>query len=219
MKIKINIILLIVLIIIKSFIQKVIYNIEDTKDNDNFDSYYSKYICNFFILNYEKNCINEILSDYNFFYNIKKIKPNINLLLHINKSLIKNLLVIIGIIPFLKYNSTLQLKINNNKRNQVINYLFNYKNIKQRKIIIDINDLEVIKDNFSRLINYRWEFFPGKRLLDNFRYIINNFYDESCSDILDKALNKNYQYYIKENRNYLSEKTYGKLLSKYPALL
>ena len=43
-------------------------------NDSKFESYYSKYLCSFLILNNENNCIKEVFNNYDFFYFIKDIK-------------------------------------------------------------------------------------------------------------------------------------------------
>ena len=92
--------------------------------------------------------------------------------------------------------------------------LFNYKRIKQGNNIIDINDLEIIKNQFDILLNYKWELLPKKEVLDSIRYIINNYYNDYCSQIFDTLLYKNYKYQIQNNINYMSQASFEKLISK-----
>lgn len=210
-KIQINIILFFLLV---NNSYKFINYFRETSGNINFEFYYNNYLCKFLILNDGQSCRKEILNDYNFFYHVKKIRPNINLSIDIKKSSIENLLLIIAIVPFLKYNSTIHYKINNKNIYLLFKNLFNYKRIKQGNIIIDINDLEIIKNQFDILLNYKWELLPKKEVLDSIRYIINNYYNDYCSQIFDTLLNKNYKYQIQNNINYMSQASFEKLISK-----
>ena len=191
-----------------------INNFKDIYDSNSFEFYYSNFLCSLLFLDNEKNCLNEVLTNYNFFYSVKFVKSNITLCININKTLLENILLIIAIIPFLKNNSTIIYDIGNNNSKQLYNKLFKYKKIFHRKIIIDIYDLEIIKNAFNILINYNWEIFPPKQILDNIRYIINNYYDELSSNIFDISLNKNYEYFIQNHITNNSHKTFEQLLSK-----
>ena len=62
----------------------------------------------------------------------------------------------------------------------------------------------------EELLNYKWELIPKKVMLDNLRYIINNYYNESNFNIFQKSLYKNYDFYIQENKK---EITYSDLIS------
>ena len=186
--------------------------------NYSYDFYYRKYLCSLLVLNNNNNdnnnCMKEIFSKYNFFYDIKSLKTNINLIIDFKKSFIENLFLIISIIPFLKNNSTIQYSINNKDSYKLFKLFFKYKKKKNRKIIIKINDINNIKSNFSYLINYKWESPMNKNILDIIRYIISNYYDNTCLQIYEKFLNKNFEYYIQKNNRTFSKIDLTKLLSK-----
>lgn len=181
-----------------------------------FETYYSQYLCSLLILNDEKNCLNEVFNNYDFFYYITDIRKNINLSINIKKaSLIENIIIIIGIIPFLKNNSVLRYDIGISEANKIFTKIFKSKKIKNGIIFIDFSDFETIKTEFNNLINYIWELIPKKYILDNLRYIISNYYDDSCLDIFEKSLNKNYEYFIKKYQNNEKINNYKKqLISK-----
>ena len=81
---------------------KIIYRIS----NSELETYYSQYLCSLLILNNGKYCLNEVLNNYDFFYFIKGIKKNVYLSINIKRlSLIENIIILLGIIPFLKNNS------------------------------------------------------------------------------------------------------------------
>ena len=72
-----------------------------------------------------------------------------------------------------------------------------------------------MKRDFNNLINYIWEFIPQKHILDNLRYIISNYYDDSCTNIFEKTLNRNYEYFIKNNKSIAFKNSFKKkLISK-----
>ena len=185
-------------------------------NDSKFESYYSKYLCSFLILNNENNCIKEVFNNYDFFYFIKDIKKNVNLTINMkNVSLIENIMMIIGIIPFLKNNSVIRYVINDSETNKIFRILFKYKKIENGQIYIDFSDFKTIKNKLGNLINFIWEIIPQKHILNNIRYIINNYYDDSCINFFEKALNKNYEYFIKKNQKIVSVNSYRqKLLSK-----
>lgn len=185
-------------------------------NDSKFESYYSKYLCSFLILNNENNCIKEVFNNYDFFYFIKDIKKNVNLTINMkNVSLIENIMMIIGIIPFLKNNSVIRYVINDSETNKIFRILFKYKKIENGQIYIDFSDFKTIKNKFNNLINFIWEIIPQKHILNNIRYIINNYYDDSCINFFEKALNNNYEYFIKKNQKIVSVNSYRqKLLSK-----
>ena len=68
---------------------------------------------------------------------------------------------------------------------------------------------------FNEIINYKWEIIPDLNLINQLRYIINNFYNEYCLDLFDKALNFNLNNYIKINKTNFSSKDINNLMSKY----
>jgi hypothetical protein len=156
----------------------------------------------------------EILTNYDFFYEIKGIKKNIILSIDIKKTLIENIILIIGIVPFLKNNSFIKYKINSNEVNKIFKFIFNHKHLKNKIFIIDKKDILSIKRNFESLVDNIWESIPQKKILDNIRYIINNFYDSSCSNQFEESLNKNYDYYISKNIKFLSKEDFEDLISK-----
>ena len=50
--------------------------------------------------------------------------------------------------------------------------------------------------------------------MDNLRYIINNYYNETNSFLFQKSLNMNYKAYIKNKKNEMSYDDIKNLLSK-----
>ena len=178
------------------------------------DYFFSKLFCSMLEIKYEKICINELINDYNFFYYENEIKENVHLFTYQNKFLVENLLILIGLVPFLKNNSTLEFKINDEMINKVFKIHFRYKSYKNANYIFNKSDFEIIKKKFNDLINYKWEIIPSKKILDIIRYIINNYYDDSCINIFETTLNKNFEYYIKNYKNDFSNETKEKLMSK-----
>jgi hypothetical protein len=66
----------------------------------------------------------------------------------------------------------------------------------------------------KQILYYIWELIPKKIMLDNLRYIINNYYKESNLAVFEDSLNMNYKSYI---QNKIIEMTYEEiknLLSK-----
>ena len=51
-------------------------------------------------------------------------------------------------------------------------------------------------------------------MLDNLRYIINNYYNDTNLILLQESLNMNYQSYIKNNKNEMNYNELKDLLSK-----
>ena len=107
------------------------------------------------ILNNENKCINEVFNNYDFFYFIKDINKNVYLTINIkNALLIENIMMIIGIIPFLKNNSVIRYVINDSETNKIFRILFKYKKIENGQIYIDFSDFKTIKNEFDNLINF-----------------------------------------------------------------
>lgn len=196
-----------------------IYIIIKKFNKHSLDIYYSQCLCRFLILNNKKRCIFELFNNYNFFYEVKDIKKNVNLCIKKQKTFIENLVIIVAIIPFLKYNNSIYYKNNNRFINELLKYGFTFNYTEDNKIIMNINDFDKIKNEFDKLINYKWELIPSHKVLDNLRYIINNYYDDSCLNIFEESLNNNYNYYIRNNIHNLSKNEIKKLLSKLPIFL
>lgn len=175
--------------------------------------YFSKYLCDLIVLK-KSNCAEEIFTNYNFFYEIEYIKRDINIFVDLEKSFIENLFLIIGIIPFLKFNSTINYSINNKGSQKLYKIILNYKKKKDNIIPINIEDLPTFKKRFYRSINYIWEISLSKKILDIMRFIIDNYYGDNCYNIYEEALNKNYIYIIKNKINNLSNLVSEKLISK-----
>ena len=173
---------------IKLFLFFVIINIifEDIyqkKEFHKFEIYYSKSICKFLYFTINYNCPTTIFSSTSFYDEILEINRDINLLINIKISKLENIFFLLGIIPFLKNNSTLSYKINNKEINIFFKKIFKNKRIKNKIINFDYKDFNIFNVKINELLNYIWEFVPGTFTLDNLRYVINNFYDESNFEI------------------------------------
>ena len=123
-------------------------------------------------------------------------------------------LLLIGIIPFLKNNSNILYQINNKEIYLLFKNLFLNKIIKKRFINIDEHDFHYFINNFNDLIDYKWEVIPDEDIINNIRYILNKYYNESCIELFDKSLNLNIKYLIHKKKNKLTIKTINKLMSK-----
>ena len=91
---------------------------------------------------------------------------------------------------------------------------FKNKRIKDKLIKFDYNDLYIFNEKINELLNYKWELIPEKFILDNLRYVINNFYNESSFEIFQKSLNKNFIFFIKIKKKEMTYKDIESLLSK-----
>ena len=77
-----------------------------------------------------------------------------------------------------------------------------------------LNDFNAFNEIIEELLNYKWEMIPDKVMLDNLRYIINNYYNESNFNIFQKSLYMNYDFYIKRKRKEITYSDLVSLLSK-----
>ena len=186
------------------------------KDINNLENYFSQSICKilYFTINY--NCSLKLFVNNDFYEDIKEINSNIDLLINIKISKLENIFLLLGIFPFLKNNSTLSYKINNKEIYNFIKELFKNKNKKiNHKIIkLDFIDFKTVNEKLEELLNYRWELIPEKIILDNIRYIIDNYYNESNFDIFQKSLYMNYNFYIQLKKKEITFNNLVNLLSK-----
>ena len=186
----------------------------------------NKYINCFFKLifitiifyNIKKNdIINDInLSKYinnNYFIIMNKINNKNNPVLSKNNYNIENVFILIEIMPFIK-NKIIIKKSKIKEIFQLIKNIFLDKR-NSNIIIIDNKDYYYLVKRFNEIINYKWEIIPDLKLINQLRYIINNFYNEYCLDSFDKALNFNVNNYIKMNKTNFSSKDINNLMSKY----
>jgi polynucleotide 5'-kinase involved in rRNA processing len=67
----------------------------------------------------------------------------------------------------------------------------------------------------KKLLYYIWELIPKQFMLDNFRYIINNYYKESNLKDFEESLNMNYKSYIQNKINEITFEEIKNLLSKF----
>lgn len=201
-------------IIILLLLNAINKNDNQIEDNNSLEYYFTYSICKFLYFQIKYNCSDNIFIDYNFYENIVEISQNINLYINMKKTKIEIIFLLVGIIPFLKNNSVLVFKINNIEIFKLFKIIFNKKKIKNKIIKLNENDLHIFIENFNHLMYYKWELIPFKKILNNIRYIINNYYNESCVEIFDKSLNLNFKYYI-QNEKKLSSKEIMDLMSKF----
>ena len=187
------------------------------KDINNLKDYFSQSICKilYFTINYD--CSLKLFTNNDFYEDIKEINSNIDLLINIKISKIESIVLLLGIIPFLKKNSTLSYKINNKEIYNFIKEVFKNKNKKiNHKIIkLDFIDFTTFNEKIEELLNYKWELIPEKIILDNLRYIIDNYYNESNFDIFQKSLYINYNFYIQLKKKEITFNNLVNLLSKF----
>jgi hypothetical protein len=65
------------------------------------------------------------------------------------------------------------------------------------------------------LLYYIWELIPKQFMLDNIRYFINNYYNESNLVVFEESLNLNYKTYIQNKLNEMTFEKIKNLLSKF----
>jgi len=183
------------------------------KDFNSLEHYYSQSICKFFYFTINYNCTSKF-SKNDFYEDILEINSNIDLLMNIKISKLENTFLLLGIIPFLKKNSTLSYKINNKEIYNYIKKIFKNKKIKHKIIKLNYNDFNTFNEKIDELLNYKWELIPEKVMLDNLRYIINNYYNESNFIIFQKSLYMNYDFYIQKKRKEITYSDLVRLLSK-----
>ena len=183
------------------------------KDVNTLEVYFMQSICKFCYFNINYNCSSKF-KNYDFYEDVLEINNNIELLMNIKISKLENIVLLLGIIPFLKNNSTLSYKINSKEIYNYVKKIFKNKKIKHKIIKLDYNDFTNFNEKIDELLNYKWEFIPEKVILDNLRYVINNYYNESNFNIFQKKLNTNYDFYIQRKRKEITYSDLVSLLSK-----
>jgi hypothetical protein len=184
------------------------------KEGNDLENFFSKSICKllYFTLNY--NCSIQFFSNDNFYNDILEINSDINLLMNIKIPKFENIFLLLGIIPLLKNNSTLSYKINNKGIYKLFKKILN-KKIKYKVIKLDYNYLLYFNKIMKILLYYIWELIPKQFMLDNIRYFINNYYNESNLVVFEESLNLNYKSYIQNKLNEMTFEKIKNLLSKF----
>ena len=183
------------------------------KEVNNIEYYFSQSACQFLFYTINYKCTMNFFTNDNIYNDILEINSNVNLLMNIKKSKIENIILLLGIIPFLKNNSTLSYKINNKGIYKFFNKILN-KKIKHKVIKFNYNDLYTFNKNMKKLLIYEWELIPKKFMLDNLRFIINNYYNETNLVVLQESLNMNYKFYIQSKKNEMAYEEIKTFLSK-----
>ena len=150
----------------------------------------------------------------NFYNDILEINSDINLLMNIKIPKLENIFLLLGIIPLLKNNSTISYKINNKGIYKIFKKILN-KKIKYKVIKLDYNYLLYFNRIMKVLLYYIWELIPKQFILDNIRYFINNYYNESNLVVFEESLNLNYKSYIRNKINEMTFEEIKNLLSKF----
>ena len=184
------------------------------KEVNNIEVYFSQSMCQLLLFSINYKCSFNFQTNDNIYNEVLEINSNVNLLMSIKNSKLENLFLLLSIIPFLKNNSTLSYVIKHREIYNIFKKIFN-KNIQNRIIKLDYNDLLSFNKKMKKLLYYKWELIPKKFILNNIRYIINNYYKESNLVVFQRALNMNYKSYIQNKINEMCSKEIKNLLSKY----
>jgi hypothetical protein len=183
------------------------------KEVNNLEYYFSKTICQLLSFSINYKCSDNFFTNDNLYIEILEINSNVNLLMNKKQSRLENIILFLSIIPFLKNNSTLSYKINDKGIYKFFKKILN-KQIKNKIIKLDYNDIHSFNIRIKELIYYKWELIPKQLILDSLNYIINNYYNETNLFIFRASLNMNYRLYIQNKMNELSYEEIQNLLSK-----
>jgi len=175
--------------------------------------YFSQSLCQLLSFTIDYKCYENFFTDANFYIDILEINSNVNIFMNIKKPKLENIFLFLGIIPFLKNNSTLSYKINNKGIYNFFKKILN-KQIKNKIIKLDYNDMHPFNLKMKELLYYEWELIPKQIILDSLNYIINNYYNEANFFIFQTTLNMNYRLYIQNKMNEISYEEIKYLLSK-----
>ena len=198
------------------FIFKII--IKNIEDNNSLEDYFTQTLCKYFHFERKYNCYNNLFNNTKIYDYLIEINQNIDLIVNIKKTTIENIFLLIGILPFLKNNSTLTFKIKDKKIYKVFKSIHKNKKLR-REIKINKYDFHLFYEKFNDLINYKWEIIPNQNISKTIRYIINNYYNKTCLYIFDKSLNLNIKYYIENNKYQLSKEQIINLMCKITYLI
>ena len=202
----------------KLFLFLLIVNLIIKKDNfqkdvKDIEYYFSQSLCQLLIFSINYKCSKNFFENDNLYLDIFEINSNVNLLINFKKSKLENILLLLSIIPFLKNNSTLSYKINDKDIYKFLKKILK-KKIKYKIIKLDYNDLYLFNITMKELLYYEWEYIPKQIIMNHFRYIINNYYNEINLDSFQNILNINYKAYINNKINEMTYKEINNLLSK-----
>ena len=202
----------------KLFLFLLIVNLIIKKDNfqkdvKDIEYYFSQSLCQLLIFSINYKCSKNFFENDNLYHDIFEINSNVNLLINFKKSKLENILLLLSIIPFLKNNSTLSYKINDKDIYKFLKKILK-KKIKYKIIKLDYNDLYLFNITMKELLYYEWEYIPKQIIMNHFRYIINNYYNEINLDSFQNILNINYKAYINNKINEMTYKEINNLLSK-----
>ena len=101
-------------------------------DEKSLDYYTSYTLCKLLKFKLDYYCMNNLLYDSNFIGEEFDIDANINIFINLKKTKIENILLLIGLIPFLKNDSFLLYKINDIEIYRLCKIIFKNKTIKNK---------------------------------------------------------------------------------------
>lgn len=191
-----------------------IYELKDKIIEESIEYYFCSILCKYFYFERNYNCQNQIFTNKNFYDNIVEINKNNEILLNIKKTKIEIIFLLMGIMPFIKNKSIINYQINNKEIFKLFKNIFVNKKFK-KSIKINENDFFFFEEKINELITYNWELIPDKKVTENIRYIINNYYNKSFLQIFDKSLNLNFKYYITKKKKKFSIDHMKKLMSMF----
>ena len=96
------------------------------KEVNTLEVYFMQSVCKLCYFNINYNCSSKF-KNYDFYEDVLEINNNIELLMNIKISKLENIVLLLGIIPFLKNNSTLSYKINSKEIYNYIKRIFKNK--------------------------------------------------------------------------------------------
>lgn len=195
------------------FISEIIIN-NKIEYNNSLEDHINQILCRLFYFERNYNCSNKIFINRNIYDDIIDINPNIHLLLNIKYTKIESIFLLIGILPFLKNNSTITIQINDKTIYKLFKNVFNNKKFR-KTIIINQFDFHFLEEKLIDLINYKWELIPELNISQTMRYIINHFYKEIYLNNFDQLLNLNFKYYIENKKSELTNEQIKELMSKF----
>ena len=152
------------------------------------------------------NCLYTKFIDLSHLNEIENYKNKIDkFILKAKNSKVENILILIGLFPFLNDNSTIYCIAKTRKSYQIIKNLLKEAINHQHKIIeFKKINLFFLSNNFNDLLNYYWKFIPSLHLLNYIRYIINNYYSQNILYKYQRTINLNLKKYISEKNSTFS---------------
>lgn len=167
--------------------------------------------------NHRFNCLYRKFIDISQLIEIENYKnKTIKFILKAKDSKVENILILIGLFPFLNDNSTIYFITKTRISYQIINNLLlkEIKNHLHKIVEFKKNNLFFLSYNFNDSLNYDWKLIPSLTILNNIRYIINNYYSQNNLELYERAVNLNLKKYISEKNSTFSYNYLKVLMSK-----